>query len=74
LAFLSKALSSTALNSTLIVALFLIDLALIIYENEKELICYRVPNRSVETVSASLYEDGEQLIMRVVLELPPNDS
>lgn len=32
------------------------------------------PNRSVDIVSESLYEDGEQLMMSVVFELPPNDS
>ena len=34
----------------------------------------RVPNRSVDSVSASLYDAGEQLMMRVVLLLPPRDS
>lgn len=34
----------------------------------------RIPKRSVERVSASLNEAGEQLIMSVVRELPPRDS
>lgn len=31
----------------------------------------RSPNRSVDKVSMSLYADGEQLITRLVRELPP---
>lgn len=61
LAFASRPLSSSGESSWLTRALFLMDLA-------------RIPKRSVPSVSASLYEDGEQLMMRVVLELPPNDS
>jgi hypothetical protein len=34
----------------------------------------RLPKRSVESVSASLKEEGEQLMMRVVRELPPRLS
>lgn len=33
-----------------------------------------MPNLSVEIVSASLYDEGEQLMISVVLELPPSDS
>jgi hypothetical protein len=35
---------------------------------------YRFPKRRVERVSASLKEEGEQLMTRVVRELPPSDS
>jgi hypothetical protein len=34
----------------------------------------RIPNRRVERVSASLNDAGEQLMIRVVRELPPRDS
>lgn len=59
--FLSSALSSAGDISALTRALFLIDLA-------------RIPNRRVESVSASLYEAGEQLMIKVVREFPPSDS
>lgn len=35
---------------------------------------YRLPKSSVDLVSASLNEAGEQQIMMVVRALPPNDS
>jgi len=35
---------------------------------------YLIPNLKVDNVSVSLKEDGEQLIIKVVLELPPRDS
>ena len=60
-AFFSKPLSSVGDSSTLIRAEFLIDLA-------------RIPNLRVDRVSGSLKDEGEQLMMRVVLELPPSDS
>jgi hypothetical protein len=58
---LSSTLSSGNESSLLTRAWFLIDLA-------------RMPKRRVESVSASLYEAGEQLMMSVVRELPPSDS
>ena len=61
LALESRCLSSAGESSWLTRALFLIDFA-------------RIPNRRVESVSASLYAEGEQLMMSVVLELPPSDS
>ena len=57
----SNFLSSAALSSWLIWALFSIFFAL-------------MPKRRVERVSVSLYEDGEQLMTRVVLEFPPKLS
>lgn len=54
-------LSSVAESSALMRAVFLIDLA-------------RMPKRNVPRVSDSLYDDGEQLMMRVVREFPPRDS
>ena len=60
-AFFKNAFNSAGDSSALTRALFLIDLA-------------RMPNRNVDNVSGSLYEDGEQLIMRVVREFPPSDS
>ena len=33
-----------------------------------------MPKRRVESVSDSLYDDGEQLMINVVRELPPSDS
>lgn len=59
--FFTCTFSSLFDNSTLTTALFFIVLA-------------RVPKRRVDTVSASLNDDGEQLIIRVVFELPPSDS
>ncbi|OMH85159.1 hypothetical protein AX774_g1302 [Zancudomyces culisetae] len=59
--FLIIAFNSSGPNSAFTIALFVILLA-------------RVPNRSVLTVSAALYDDGEQLIISVVLLFPPNDS
>ena len=59
--FLSSAFSSAGDISTLTLALFLIDLA-------------RIPKRNVDSVSASLYVAGEQLMMSVVREFPPRDS
>lgn len=59
--FFSSALSSAGDISTLTRALFLIDLA-------------RIPNRRVDSVSDSLYDAGEQLMMSVVREFPPSDS
>lgn len=60
-AFCRRPLSSSGDNSALTRAEFLIDLA-------------RIPKRRVDSVSASLYDEGEQLMMRVVREFPPNDS
>ena len=60
-AFARRPLSSRGESSVLTRALFLIDLA-------------RIPKRSVDSVSASLYDDGEQLMISVVRELPPRDS
>jgi len=60
-AFLSSALSSAGDISTLTRAVFLIDLA-------------RIPNLNVDKVSGSLKDEGEQLIISVVRELPPSDS
>lgn len=60
-AFASRALSSSGDSSALTRAVFLIDLA-------------RIPKRRVDCVSDSLYAEGEQLIIRVVRELPPSDS
>ena len=60
-AFARSALSSSGDSSALTRAVFLMDLA-------------RIPKRRVDSVSASLYAEGEQLIMRVVRELPPSDS
>lgn len=54
-------LSSSGESSWLTRAVFLIDFA-------------RIPNRRVDKVSASLYAEGEQLMIRVVRELPPSDS
>lgn len=54
-------LSSADDNSVLTRALFLMLLA-------------RIPKRRVESVSDSLYEAGEQLMISVVRELPPRDS
>ena len=59
--FLSNALSSVGESSALTRAEFLIDFA-------------RIPKRRVDSVSDSLYEAGEQLMIKVVLELPPSDS
>lgn len=61
LALVSRFLSSAGESSALTRAEFLMDLA-------------RIPNRRVERVSASLYDDGEQLMIKVVRELPPRDS
>ncbi len=61
LAFARRALSSRGESSALTRAAFLMDFA-------------RMPKRRVERVSASLYDDGEQLMMSVVRELPPRDS
>jgi hypothetical protein len=58
---LSMFFNSAGDNSAFTRAEFLMDLA-------------RIPKRRVPNVSASLYEEGEQLMMRVVLELPPRDS
>jgi hypothetical protein len=60
-AFWRRALSSKGESSALTRALFLMLFA-------------RMPKRSVESVSASLYDDGEQLMTSVVRELPPSDS
>ena len=60
-AFWSNPLSSSGESSALTRAVFLIDFA-------------RMPKRSVESVSDSLYDEGEQLIIRVVREFPPKDS
>ena len=60
-AFTNRPFNSIGESSTLTRAVFLILFA-------------RIPNRRVESVSASLYEDGEQLMISVVLELPPRDS
>lgn len=54
-------MSSSGESSALTRAVFLIDLA-------------RIPKRSVESVSDSLYDEGEQLMIRVVREFPPKDS
>ena len=53
--------NSSIVDSLLIFGLFLIFLAL-------------APNHKVDTVSSSLNDEGEQVIMRHVLELPPSDS
>lgn len=34
----------------------------------------RAPKRNVEMDSASLYDEGEELMISVVRELPPKDS
>lgn len=54
-------MSSNGESSALTRAVFLIDFA-------------RIPKRSVESVSDSLYDEGEQLMIRVVREFPPKDS
>jgi len=60
-AFANIALSSSMVLSLLIFGLFLIFFAL-------------APNLKVPTVSSSLKLDGEQVMIRHVLELPPKDS
>jgi hypothetical protein len=59
--FSRRDLYSDMETSLLIFGLFLIYLA-------------RLPNRRVETVSASLKIEGLQVMMRHVFELPPRDS
>ena len=54
-------MSSNGESSALTRAVFLIDFA-------------RMPKRSVESVSDSLYDEGEQLMIKVVREFPPKDS
>lgn len=63
---ISSAFANFSISSSIVLSLLIFGLFLIFFA--------RAPNRKVLIVSSSLKLDGEQVMIKHVLEFPPNES